>query len=269
MVLTNNENNEKIYNESKSIALDLETLNNEYKNLLIQYQQAVLNYVNYLKQDISGNDLSNNMVQIQGNQYLGTSTLSQNNSSTVDQCQASCASTPGCSGATFNGKNYKQPMCLLRSGDGDIVNGLPDDYAIVPKGKQLLLIVQKINIQLSDINSQIQKKSTSAGPIYDKLNQEKATENTNLNNQFKQLSLEREKINKLLLEYQTLDQTQVEGNIVTTKNYYTYILLCIVSILVLVLLFKFFGANTATQNTGYMSQSGGSNIFTRYFNKLF
>jgi hypothetical protein len=269
MVLTNNESNENIYNESKSLALDLETLNNEYKNLLIQYQQAVINYVNYLKQDVSGNDISNNMVQIQGSQYLGTSTLSQNNSPTVDQCQALCASTPGCSGATFNGTNYKQPMCLLRSGDSDIVNGLPTDYAIVPTGKQLLLIVQKINIQLSDTNSQIQEKTTSAEPIYDKLNQEKATENKNLNDQFKQLSVEREKINKMLLDYQTLDETQVEGIIVTNKNYYMYILLCIVSVLVLVLLFKFLATNTTSQNTGYVPQSGGSNIFTRFFNKLF
>lgn len=269
MVLTNNESNEKIYNESKSLALDLETLNNEYQNLLIQYQQAVINYVNYLKQDVSGNDISNNMVQIQGNQYLGTSTLSQNNSPTVDECQASCASISGCSGATFNGKNYKQPMCFLRSGDGDIVNGLPNDYAIVPKGKQLLLIVQKINIQLSDINSKIQKKSTSAEPIYDKLNQEKAKENKNLNDQFEKLSVERKKIDKMLLEYQTLDETQLEGSIVTSKNYYSYILLCIVSVLVVVLLFKYFGTNTTPQNIGYMPQTGGSNIFTRFFNKLF
>jgi hypothetical protein len=209
------------------------------------------------------------MVQIQGNQYLGTSTLSQNNSPTVDECQASCASTPGCSGATFNGTNYKQPMCLLRSGDSDVVNGLPDDYAIVPTGKQLLLIVQKINIQLSDINSQIQKKTTSAEPIYDKLNEEKVTENKKLNDQFKKLSVEREKINKMLLEYQTLDETQVEGTIVTNKNYYMYILLSIVSVLVLVLLFKFLATNTTSQNTGYVPQSGGSNIFTRFFNKLF
>lgn len=262
MVLTNNEN---IYNESKSLALDLETLNTEYKNLLIQYQQAVINYVNYLKQDVSGNDLSNNMIQIQGTQYLGAKALSQNNSPTVDQCQASCANTPGCSGATFNGKNYNQPMCLLRSGDSDIVNGLPDDYAIVPKGKQLLLIVQKINIQLSDINTKIQTKTTSGQPIYEKLNQEKAVENNNLKVQFKQLVGEREKINKMLLEYQTLDQTQVEGSIVTSKNYYSYILLCIVSVLVVILLFKFLGTNTTTQNTGSMLQSGGSNFLNKIF----
>jgi hypothetical protein len=257
MVLTNNEN---IYNESKSLALDLETLNTEYKNLLIQYQQAVINYVNYLKQDVSGV-----MVQIQGTHYLGTSRLSINNSPTVDQCQTSCANTPGCSGATFNGTNYRQPMCWLRSGDSDIVNGLPSDYAIVPKGKQLLLIVQKINTQLSDINTKIQTKTASGEPIYDQLNQEKVVEDNNLKQQFGQLVVEREKINKMLLEFQTIDQTQVEGSIVTTKNFYLYILLCIVSVLAIILLFKFLGTNTETQNTGSMLQSGGSSIFNKFF----
>jgi hypothetical protein len=152
------ETNKNILNESSSLALDLETLNTQYKNLLIQYQQAVLNYVNYLKQDISGNNMSNQLVQIQGNVYMGTSTLSQNNSPTVDKCQASCASNPKCSGATFNGTKYQQPMCFLRSGDGNVINGLPSDYAIVPKGKQLLLIVQNINLQLNDINKKIQEK---------------------------------------------------------------------------------------------------------------
>lgn len=257
MVLTNNEN---IYNESKSLALDLETLNTEYKNLLIQYQQAVINYVNYLKQDVSGV-----MVQIQGTQYLGTSTLSQNNSPTVDQCQTSCANTPGCSGATFNGTNYRQPMCWLRSGDSDIVNGIPSDYAIVPKGKQLLLIVQKINTQLSDINTKIQTKTASGQPIYEQLNGEKAVENNNLKQQFGQLVVEREKINKMLLEFQTIDQTQVEGSIVTTKNFYSYILLCIVSVLAIILLFKFLGTNTGTQNTGSTLQSGSSSILNKFF----
>ena len=268
MVLTDDKKNENVYAQSKSLALDLETLNKEYENLLIQYQQAVINYVNYLKQDVSGNDLSNNMVQIQGSQYLGTSALSQNNSPTVDQCQASCASTPGCSGATFNGTNYKQPMCLLRSGDGDIVNGLPNDYAIVPKQKQLLLIVQKINAQLTDINDQIQRKTTSGQPIYDKLNEEKNVETENLQKQFTQLISERENINKLLKEYQTLDQTQTEGSIMTNKNYYTYILLCALLLLILFLLFKYMASPTS-QNTGYVAQTGGKNMFTKFLTKLF
>ena len=43
MVLTNNESNENIYNESKSLALDLETLNKEYKNLYFDSLSILFN----------------------------------------------------------------------------------------------------------------------------------------------------------------------------------------------------------------------------------
>ena len=42
-------NTEEIHNKSKSHVLDLETLSSEYKNLLIEYRQAVSDYVNHLK----------------------------------------------------------------------------------------------------------------------------------------------------------------------------------------------------------------------------
>ena len=44
----NKQSNES--NESNSTALNLESLNTEYKNLLIAYELSVSNYVNYLKQ---------------------------------------------------------------------------------------------------------------------------------------------------------------------------------------------------------------------------
>ena len=44
----NPQNNES--NESNEKALNLESLNTEYKNLLIAYELSVSNYVNYLKQ---------------------------------------------------------------------------------------------------------------------------------------------------------------------------------------------------------------------------
>ena len=44
------EENSKI-NESDPNALNLESLNTEYKNLLIEYKLAVSNYINYLKEE--------------------------------------------------------------------------------------------------------------------------------------------------------------------------------------------------------------------------
>ena len=247
--------NKQLYDKSNSIILNLETLRTNYKNLLIQYQQAVANYVNYIKQDSSSNNMVEKYVTVNGKQFLGSSALSQNNSATLNDCIASCSSNPNCSGATYNQTNYKQPMCFLRTGDGNLVNGLSSDIAIVPKGKQLLSIVQNINNQLNETNTKILDLAEQAKPTYNELNIEKEAENETLVKQYAQLQAERVKIDKMMSEYETLDQSQSEGTIETNKNYYVYILLCIIAILIIFLFIKFSSSSSTTQQPMY--QSGG------------
>jgi len=249
--------NQQLYDKSNSIILNLETLRTTYKNLLIQYQQAVANYVSYLKQDPSSNKVANQYVTVSGQQFLGGGALSQNNSATLNECMASCANNPKCSGATYNPTNYKQPMCFLRKGDGNLVNGLSSDIAIVPKGKQLLSIVQNINQQLNETNSKIQALAKQAKPTYNELNEKKEEENKMLIKQYAQLTAERAKIDKMMNEYDTLDKTQSQGTIQTNKNYYVYILLCIFVILILFLLVKFVASSSSVSTQQSMYQSGG------------
>jgi hypothetical protein len=249
------QDNKQLYDKSNSIILNLETLRTNYKNLLIQYQQAVANYVNYIKQDPSSNNMVEKYVTVNGKQFLGSSALSQNNSATLNDCIASCSSNPKCSGATYNQTNYKQPMCFLRTGDGNLVNGLSSDIAIVPKGKQLLSIVQNINNQLNETNTKILDLAEQAKPTYNELNIEKEAENETLVKQYAQLHAERVKIDKMMSEYETLDQSQSEGTIETNKNYYVYILLCIIAILIIFLFIKFSSSSSTTQQPMY--QSGG------------
>lgn len=249
------QDNKQLYDKSNSIILNLETLRTNYKNLLIQYQQAVANYVNYIKQDSSSNNMVEKYVTVNGKQFLGSSALSQNNSATLNDCIASCSSNPKCSGATYNQTNYKQPMCFLRTGDGNLVNGLSSDVAIVPKGKQLLSIVQNINNQLNETNIKILDLAEQAKPTYNELNNEKEAENETLVKQYAQLQAERVKIDKMMSEYESLDQSQSEGTIETNKNYYVYILLCIIAILIIFLFIKFSSSSSTTQQPMY--QSGG------------
>jgi hypothetical protein len=249
------QDNKQLYDKSNSIILNLETLRTNYKKLLIQYQQAVANYVNYIKQDASSNNMVEKYVTVNGKQFLGSSALSQNNSATLNDCIASCSSNPKCSGATYNQTNYKQPMCFLRTGDGNLVNGLSSDVAIVPKGKQLLSIVQNINNQLNETNTKILDLAEQAKPTYNELNIEKEAENETLVKQYAQLQAERVKIDEMMSEYESLDQSQSEGTIETNKNYYVYILLCIIAILIIFLFIKFSSSSSTTQQPMY--QSGG------------
>ena len=165
---------------SNSNVLDLESLTTEYSNLLISYKQAVTDYVNYLKQENNQIDASNNtnnnntnnstnnatnntnqtnLVAINGSTYWGSSSVGQNNSTTVEQCQVSCANTTGCTGATFNNSNPSSgTTCWLRGGDGNLSTGTTNDTAIVQTGKQLLSMIQNINSQLKSTNKKIQDK---------------------------------------------------------------------------------------------------------------
>jgi hypothetical protein len=146
-------------------------------------------------------------------------------------------------------------MCFLRTGDGNLVNGLSSDVAIVTKGKQLLSIVQNINNQLNETNTKILDLAEQAKPTYNELNIEKEDENETLVKQYAQLQAERVKIDKMMSEYESLDQSQSEGTIETNKNYYVYILLCIIAILIIFLFIKFSSSSSTTQQPMY--QSGG------------
>ena len=276
------------YNGPKSIVLDLESLNAEYRNKLIEYRQAVANYVNYLKQDIkpdtsvdrspwckqivaagwctsklgqeqnvsyycpkSCNELKKKeMVTIKNATYWGTGPIAQNNSATLQECSASCAMTDGCTGATFNATDSAKPMCWLRSGDTDITGVKDSDYAIVPKGKQMLMIVQKINLRLSEINQQIQKITKNGQETYDSQTPERKTNMAELARQYIQLNEEREKIDNTINDYQTLDQQQIQGDLTANKNYYSFVLLLLLAIITIFVLYKVgFSFNSETNSS--------------------
>lgn len=244
--------------KNNSVVLSLESLNTEYKNLLTQYKQAISNYIDYLKQE--GNEPNNqDMISINSAAFWGTSSLSQNNSQTLEECKASCTNTPGCSGATYNLTNG-QSKCMLRSGDANIVSGSSNDVAIVPKGKQLLQIVKNINDKLTQVNEEIQKLSPMVETKLNSQFKESSGTNNNLINQYKSLVEERYKIKMLLQEYQTLDEQQVEGNIHISQNYYSFILLMIIVILVVFLLYKL-----SVQSHPTFVQTGGDLGINAYY----
>ena len=247
----NQQNNENEYQESNSIVLDLESLSAQYRNYLIEYQQAVANYVNFLKQPPSNSSMST----ANGSSYWGTSSVGENVSQTLQQCEASCANTAGCTGATFNPPNNGQVNCFLRGGSGNLSPGTNNDYAIVPTATMLLFIVQNLNQQLTDVNSQIQQKTTAGQPLFNEQSEQRGAQTFELIGQFIQLNEEREKINQMLDEYQTLDQQQTQGDVMINQNYYSFLLLLGLAIVILIILYKF--GFSSTETTQPLIQTGG------------
>jgi len=254
MTLTNSENTNE---DSNSIVINLETLNLEYKNLLTKYQQAVLNYINYLQQqsespcDSSKNSGDKNCwAIIKGQAFWGTSGISQTTTASAEECSATCSTTSGCTGATYNSD---KSTCILRKGQGSPV-AAEGSYAIVPKGKQLLQIIDIINLQLVNINSQILTLVEKGKEQYKLQSDNRQNLSSELLNNYYKLNEEKTQIAAMLNKYEDVDESLDKGNITVTQNYYSFLLLLALAVVIIFIL------TSLTITGGKSNQSGGNKL---------
>lgn len=227
----------------QSLVLDLETLNVQYSNLLTQYEQAVANYTNLIQQQST---TPPPLMTIPNNAFWGTADISSNIIPTVYQCKALCATTSGCSGATYNTTTQ---TCSLRSGEGSLVPSASNLLALIPEETYLLLNMQSINAQLIQINQEILNKTTEGETVFNSEYTERQTQAGELVKNYIMLTAEKNKINGMINEFENLNQEEIDGNITISKNYYSFVLLLILSIALIVLLFMFSGSSATNANT--------------------
>lgn len=173
------------------------------------------------------------LTSIKGMAYIGTGSTGQSSATTLQECQSDCAANSTCTGATFvSGK------CNIRLGDSPILPSSNDSYAIIPKGKQLLMTMNDLNTQLLNINKKISDKIKMGQPIYEKVEYQNDEKSQELLKNYKELELERDNIRKLIQEYDTLDTTENETQLKITQNYYNYIFIVLLAIGIIFLLVK-------------------------------
>ena len=227
----------------------IQTLSNKFNSLLTEYQNTYNDFMNA----INSNDTS--FTTVENSAFSGTGVINTNNAANISDCTSSCSSNTSCSGATFSNNNN----CTLSSGNGKIVNST-NSTAIVKKGIYYSYQLQNLNQQLTDINKQINTAVNQSNTEYennlDAINQRGQT----LQQNYVILTDERERINLMIREFETLNSAQENGDIIVTMNYYNYIVLLFVAILLILLLLRF---SVPTQQTG----GGRSNIFKNLFSK--
>lgn len=237
--------------ETISVTMDLENLKQQYDNLLSSYQQAVSNYINYLNY-ASTNKNYNPYSSMKGYAYNGTGTAGESKATTLENCTYACSTSPLCSGATFVSN-----QCLLRSGESPIVPSSYDSYAIVPEGVKLLFNIENINQQLINVNQQITSIMDNSNSLYDSQVEDRTDQQQTLLQNYKELSLERDKILSLLKDYETLDNTISNDDITIKSSYYTYILLLLIVIASGFILYKLSYSSSNTSITIPAIQYGG------------
>lgn len=117
---------------TKSVILSLEQLSKEYSNTLIKYNQAQLDYVNYL------NDSTKTELQyLRGSAFWGEGEVKQGGVTNIDGCKVMCETTPGCTGATYMDRDK---FCWARTGKGSITSNdiYGDMYSITPQNTQAI-----------------------------------------------------------------------------------------------------------------------------------
>jgi NADH:ubiquinone oxidoreductase subunit 3 (subunit A) len=200
------------------------------------------------------------LVQVQGQSYIGKGISGQSSASSLQECQAQCASNPNCTGATFISN-----QCQLNTGEGIIMPSSLNSVAIVPKGKQLLSNINDLNQQLLNINQQITNKISSGEPIYYVSESKNVNLSEQLKSNYNNLLAERDNIKTLLNEYKTLGRTDEQNGIKINQNYYTYVLLFILVGLVIFLLIKL---TVFTTNSSTNIQFGGRLANSYYYSLI-
>jgi len=205
----------------------LKTLSDNFNTLLTEYKTTYNDFINNI------NDTS--LTTIDNSAFIGSSTLKKNPNSTLDDCKNSCSSDSSCSGATFTSSDNK---CVLISGNGNITSAT-DSTAIVQKAIYYSYKLQKINQQLTDINQEISNTmSETYGSYQDNLNKSQ-DQNQAIQQNYTVLTQEKEEIEKMIRQFQTLDSAQENGDIKVRMYYYNYIILLIIVVLLVFLFIKF------------------------------
>ena len=251
----NNENNEY----DKSVILQLESLTNEYDNVLLKYQQATANYTSFLQQ--TSGLTQTPFVHLKGNYYWGTGSVGSQPIYTNTNsygCEALCSQTSGCSGATFSSNNGMNE-CLLRGGEGEVIPAGSNDYAIVPLSKKYLLTIDNLNQRLIDLNQEIVSVIENKGDsIYTLEKTQRAVKGRELEQNYNKLNNERNFLKKKIQGLQDLEQEEYDTDLSTNSNYLSYILLLTLVIFIILVLVKI--SIGSTSSSSIFSSSSGYTI---------
>lgn len=207
----------------------LDSLTSQFNILLNKYQDISKKYTNLMNQKDTP------LTQISNYAFIGKNNLNVLADSNLSKCQTACLENKSCSGATFNSKLKN---CTLYDGNGNIIPA-QNSVAIVKKAIFYSNQLKKLNNQMSNLNDQIIIISKQNYNQYKQNKQlSKQQEIIMLNNQTI-LNEERQEIDIMLKQFNTLDAAYQDGNVQVSVNYLNYIILLFVVLFLIVLLFTF------------------------------
>ena len=211
------------------MSTQLQNLSSQFNSLLTQYTDTYNEYISL----VNSND--NSLTSVPNSAFVGKSNINILNNSTLDACQTACSSNSSCSGATFNNTLSN---CTLSSGPGTIVTA-QQSTAFVQQAMYYSYQLQQLNSQLTSVNQQMRNLSNSSYNKLQQSHQQIQQQEQALQNNYLILIQERDQIEAMVRQFQTLNSAYENGNLVVTSNYYSYLILLFVAIFLVFLLMRF------------------------------
>ena len=226
-----------------SSTAQIQNLNTKFNDILSEYQNT---YQEYLKTIGSS---SNDLTLLDNFAYNGGNSISQNPSTGAEDCLTSCQNTPACSGATFDASGQ---LCSLTSGQGKIIksNG---SSAILQRSALYSYKLQDLNSQLIKLNTEISNNISGSYSGYQQQQEQQNQQQQTMLQNYQILEQERDDINEMVRQFQTLDGAMDNGEINVTMYYYNYVILTFIVVILIMLLLKYSFVG--------LTQRGGGNRF--------
>lgn len=226
------------------MSIQFQTLSNEFNILINKYQDTYKKYIDTI------NSHNKDFKVIDNSSFYGEKQITSLNNIDISNCQSNCLSNTLCSGATFNTTNNN---CTLSSGSGNILPA-HNSKSIIKQSIYYGYELQNLNNKLVDINK---KMIDAYNNNYQKYKDNKSMAQQKeiiMNNNYNILTEERKQIDNIINEAETINRAYENGNVTVSSNYYRYIVLLAI-VIILITLFLNFSFTS--------KQIGGSNILNK------
>jgi hypothetical protein len=191
-------------NTNSSSILKIKELEQEYNNVLKQYEDAYINYLNQIKQE-KLDPTNKSLESLPGRSFWGDSALEEKSVTSQKQCEDMCLAQNKCTGATYSSRKR---YCWTRAGSG-LLSVTPGSTALISTNLKNIITLRKLNSKLQNLNAEIAAELDSSYDN-DAANNVKIKERRNeLKKTYVVLVDQNTELERSMLDYDTL--TEVNG----------------------------------------------------------
>jgi hypothetical protein len=187
--------------------------------------------------------LGKEFAMMPGRTWWGTHGIKEGAADTKEECISMCASDSSCTGATFNPvKKY----CWTRGGDGTLSTGLPDDNALIPKLKGVVLILNRLNDKLMTINNELRTETKKITPQIKAEKEANEKKLQKFDEYYYELNDDKSAMAKLLNEYNSVDADLTSQSLFVNQQNLSFRIWALASFILCLAIFKMSGGSSGT-----------------------